>query len=191
MLQARSFMWTFLVVALVGLLLMCARPRKVWSARLRRATRRRRREVRELRLEGHCCRHERHETLSTLVDRLDEIAPEVVEAHQLDWLLERHAQLLIDRRRLVDALSLPPRKVREGAAPLRVRVHEAECAWRAACAHSIFQISDQLAAVEELVRLYCERSVLPAEDAIDAPVDPVERTIDLLDARDEAARVSA
>jgi hypothetical protein len=176
------------VFALMGLALVCARPpRRAWSARRRRVTRRRRRELRELRLDGHCCRHERHDTLSTLVDRLDAVAPEVVEAHQLDWLLDRHAQLLIDRRRLMDALSLPPRSVREGATSLRVKVHEVVCAWRAACAHSIFQISDQLAAVEELVRFYCERAALRDETFEDTSSDPVDHTIDLIDARDEAA----
>jgi hypothetical protein len=181
-------MLTAVVVALVGLLLICSRKlRRSWSLCRRRALRRRRRELRELRLDEHCCRHERHVTLSTIVDQLDEVAPDVVEVHQLDWLLERHAQLLIDRRRLMDQLSLPPRPIREGAAPLRVTVREAECAWRAACAHSIFQISDQLAAVEELVRLYSERAILPEDIVDDDGDDAVDRAIDLLEARDEAA----
>ena len=174
---------TFVAILVVALIAWIGATNSWFRARRQRAQRRKHRERREARLDEACCPRERHAVIGMLVDHLAEVAPAEVKRLELDWLLDRHAALLLDRRRLADALAFRTREPRDEAHATRKAVHEHELVWRASCAQSIFTIDDQLAAIEELVRLYCDHVTLP-DVAHLVDHDGIDRRIAILDAED-------
>ena len=174
---------TIAAILVVALIAWIGATNSWVRARRQRVQRRKQRERREAHLEEACCPRERHAAISTLVDYLADVAPDEVKRLELDWLLDRHAALLLDRRRLADALAFRTREPREEAHATRKAVHEHELAWRASCAQSIFTIDDQLAAIEELVRLYCDHVTLPEVSHL-VENEGLDRRIAIVDAED-------
>lgn len=186
MLQKRSSMVGTIAAVLVVALIAWIGATNSWTRARRQANRRqRRRERREARLEAACCARDRHVAIATLVDQLYEADPEEVSRLELDTLLDRHAELLLDRRRLADALAYRTREPRiDTTSPARIAVHEREQAWRSACAQRIFTIDDQLGGIEELIKLYCEQATLPDLESVLGDEDRLERRLAIVDAQD-------
>lgn len=174
-----------IAVVLVVALIAWVGATNSWTRARRQANRRRKqRERREARLEAACCARDRHVVIATLVDQLYEDDPEQVCSLELDTLLARHAELLLDRRRLADALAYRTREPRaDTTSQARVAVHDREQAWRSACAQRIFTIDDQLGGIEELIKLYCEQASLPDLEAV-LGEDRLESRLGILDAQD-------
>ena len=190
MLQAAPDMVGTITAVLVVALIAWIGAANYWTRARRRANQRnRQRERREARLEEACCPRERHIAIATLVDELYEREPGEVERLELDALLERHAELLLDRRRLADALACRTREPRhDTVSQSRVAVHERELAWRAACAQQIFTIDDQLGGIEELVKLYCEQATMPELDPVLLDEERLDRRLAIVDAEDSVSR---
>ncbi|MGE5186647.1 MAG: hypothetical protein ACM31C_31550 [Acidobacteriota bacterium] len=95
-----------------------------------------------------------------------------------------HASLLVERRSLADALRTRSRDQTSAALPLLASIREREAAVCANHAQRIAMADEQLAEIDALVRLYCERAVLGDEELESGAESRIDDVIVMIDADD-------
>jgi hypothetical protein len=171
----------FVVCVLGMFIVMNTRPaRALRATRAARRAKRARREGRERTLPSGSIGRDRLAEMSRLVDEIDETDPALAERMDLEGLLDRYASLMLGQERVRQALSMSDRgQLQRLRDALRIDHGHAKrlelCERRLRCIDQCIEradsYADEVAIIEDLVRLIAQRVACPdgpsAEEVLD------------------------
>lgn len=182
-------------VALIGVG-ACAEPlQRVFAENAAACARSSRREARARELEKASIRRDSLADLTRLVGEIEERDPRLVARYELEALLDRYVALTKAQAQAAHAVTLTDRLQLERdrerllgdreADPRRAELCERRIACHRTCELRAHKLADELAIIEELVRLIAQRAAMPEEPPAD---DTIDRELAELDAQEAARR---